>query len=547
MTRKPRLRCAIYTRKSSEEGLEQSFNSLQAQREACEAYVKSQAHEGWVPIPTHYDDGGFSGGSMERPALQRILADIATGLIDTIVVYKVDRLTRSLSDFARMVEIFDAQGVSFVSVTQQFNTTTSMGRLTLNVLLSFAQFEREVTGERIRDKFAASKRKGMWMGGFPSLGYDVKDRKLVVNEPEAETVRHIFRRYAQLGCVARLAKDLKNDDIVSKRWMTQAGRTRGGVPFSRGALYHLLQNRIYLGLIVHKADAHAGQHEPIVPDDLWDQVQARLAGNRLEVDREADATPVDQPLLGRMFDDRGNRMSQVHARKKNGIRYRYYVSQALLGGEPDKAGSVARVSAPEIENIIEQQIIQRLPESEQLIWAGQDLAERTARLRAIVLRVVMGRDSVEIGVDEAALRTAQPMDSSAPQTADSDLRATRTIPVPVRIRTRGRTKNIEAAGGKESIVASRPDRSLIRALVRAHHWRNRLESGEANSTFDLARQEGFHVRYIRNILKVAFLAPDIAEAILDGRQPAHLALADLIRADLPDVWSAQRKLLGFQA
>jgi DNA invertase Pin-like site-specific DNA recombinase len=547
MTRKPRLRCAIYTRKSSEEGLDQPFNSLQAQREASEAYIKSQTNEGWVPLPTLYDDGGFSGGSMERPALQRLLADIAMGLIDTVVVYKVDRLTRSLSDFARMVEIFDGQGVSFVSVTQQFNTTTSMGRLTLNVLLSFAQFEREVTGERIRDKFAASKRKGMWMGGFPSLGYDVVDRKLVVNEPEAETVRLIFERYVRLGCVARLAKSLRQDGIVSKRWQTQAGATRGGANFARGALYHLLQNRIYLGLIIHKADAHPGQHEPIVPQDLWDRVQARLAGNRQAADRETEGTPVDQPLIGRLFDDRGNRMSPVHARKKNGIRYRYYVSQALLASEPDRAGSVARVSAPEIEGIVEQQIIQLLPHPEQRAWARQDLAERVSRLRAIAQRVVIRQDAVEIGVDEAALCPAQTTDRRPSQTPDRDPHPTRTISVPVRVRTRGRAKNIETASGRGSILASRLDRSLIRGLVRAHHWRERLKSGEANSTFDLARQEGCHVRYIRNILKLAFLAPDIAEATLDGRQPAHLALADLIRAELPDDWSAQRRLLGFHA
>src|SRR5262244_2569819 len=257
-------RCAIYTRKSSEEGLEQEFNSLAAQREACEAYIRSQQHEGWVLSKTRYDDGGFSGGNLERPALQHLLGDVRAGGIDVVVVYKVDRLTRSLADFARLVEIFDGQNVSFVSVTQQFNTTSSMGRLTLNVLLSFAQFEREVTGERIRDKIAASKQKGMWMGGLPPLGYDVRERTLVVNETEAQTVRHIYRRYAELGSVRLLKRELDADGIVSKRRQSPDGRGWGGKPLARGALYLMLQNRIYRGEIVHKDRSYPGEHKAIV-------------------------------------------------------------------------------------------------------------------------------------------------------------------------------------------------------------------------------------------------------------------------------------------
>src|SRR5437762_1383546 len=276
------LRCAIYSRKSSEEGLEQDFNSLHAQRESCDAYIKSQRHEGWTPLPTLYDDGGYSGGSTERPALKRLLADIQSHLIDVVVVYKVDRLTRSLADFAKIVEIFDAAGVSFVSVTQQFNTTTSMGRLTLNVLLSFAQFEREVTGERIRDKIAASKRKGMWMGGVPPLGYEACDRKLIIVESEAETVRHIFHRYATFGSVRLLQQELEARGIHSKRWTSAAGRSRGGKPLARGALYLMLQNRIYRGEIVHKDQTYPGEHEAIIDPTLWDAVQTRLAENAVE-------------------------------------------------------------------------------------------------------------------------------------------------------------------------------------------------------------------------------------------------------------------------
>src|SRR3977135_3784525 len=258
------IRCAVYTRKSSEEGLEQEFNSLQAQREACEAFIKSQRHEGWVCLSDGYDDGGLSGATMERPALQQLLAEIQAGRVDIVVVYKVDRLTRSLADFAKIVEIFDAKGASFVSVTQQFNTTTSMGRLTLNVLLSFAQFEREVTGERIRDKIAASKKKGMWMGGVPPLGYTVRDRKLVVIEREAETVRHIFRRYAELGSVRLLKAELEAHAIAGKRWTSAAGRRSGGHPLAPGALFLMLQNRIYCGEIVHKDQSYPGAPEALI-------------------------------------------------------------------------------------------------------------------------------------------------------------------------------------------------------------------------------------------------------------------------------------------
>src|SRR5690348_3301950 len=289
-----RVRCAIYTRKSSEEGLEQEFNSLQAQREACEAFINSQRHEGWVCLPQAYDDGGFSGATMERPALQQLLADIAAGRVDTIVVYKIDRLTRSLADFAKIVDILDTKGASFVSVTQQFNTTTSMGRLTLNILLSFAQFEREVIDERIRDKIAASKRKGMWMGGIPTLGYRAQDRKLVVIESEAEIVRAIFRRYAELGSVRLLKDELEARGIKSKSWTTASGRRIGGKPFSRGALYLMLQNRLYRGEVVHKGQSHPGEHTPVINPPLWGAVQAQLAANTAE--RNA-GTRIRQPSL----------------------------------------------------------------------------------------------------------------------------------------------------------------------------------------------------------------------------------------------------------
>ena len=348
MRRNGTVRCAIYTRKSSEEGLEQEFNSLQAQREACEAFIDSQRHEGWVCLRAAYDDGGFSGATMDRPALRQLLADISAGRVDTVVVYKIDRLTRSLADFAKIVEILDAKGASFVSVTQQFNTTTSMGRLTLNVLLSFAQFEREVIGERIRDKIAASKKKGMWMGGGPPLGYRAQDRKLVIVDSEAEIVRFIFRRYAELGSVRLLKDELEACGIKSKSWTSASGRLQGGKPFARGALYLMLQNRIYRGEVVHKEQSHPGEHPPIIDQPLWDAVQAQLAGNTAE--RNSGARNRQPSLLvGMLFDGDGNRMTPSHAVRK-GTRYRYYVSGSLITSDRTEGSAGLRIPAAEIDS-----------------------------------------------------------------------------------------------------------------------------------------------------------------------------------------------------
>ena len=324
---KPTVRCAVYARKSSEEGLEQSFNSLEAQREACVAYIQSQKHEGWVAAKEHYDDGGFSGGTMDRPALQKLLGDIVAKKVDTVVVYKVDRLTRALNDFSKIIEIFDSHGVSFVSVTQQFNTTTSMGRLTLNVLLSFAQFEREVTGERIRDKVAASKKKGMWMGGVVSLGYDCVDHRLFVNQKEAEKVREIFRQYLRLGCVKKLKDYLEREKIRSKVRTSKTGLTSGGATYSRGALYHLLNNRIYIGEIVHRGQSYPGQHDGIVSRRLWDRVATRLKSNN-QADQTRKSHSASSLLTGVVFDTNGVRFTPTHT-LKTGKRYRY---SALAAG-----------------------------------------------------------------------------------------------------------------------------------------------------------------------------------------------------------------------
>ena len=333
------VRCAIYTRVSTDAGLEQDFNSLDAQYDAAQAYIRSQAHAGWTLVRTKYDDGGFSGGNTDRPALQRLLEDVRAGKVDIIVVYKVDRLTRSLADFAKLVELFDQHDVSFVSVTQQFNTTTSMGRLTLNVLLSFAQFEREVTSERIRDKIAASKRKGLWVGGMAPLGYDTRDRKITVNEPEAETVRTIFRSYLKLGSINRLMVELREQGIVSKVRTLRTGETVGGIPFTRGPLAYLLRNRFYIGEVAFKGEILQGEQPAIIDRDLFDAVQAKLTE---QLNNHNDTRMKSEALLvGRIFDDRGNRMSPSHARKR-----RHQVPVLSVRDHSQRHVRAIRVGAP---------------------------------------------------------------------------------------------------------------------------------------------------------------------------------------------------------
>jgi len=345
------VRCAIYTRVSTEHGLDQEFNSLDAQYDAGSAYIKSQAHAGWNLIRSRYDDGGYSGGSTDRPDLQKLLEDIRSRKIDVIVVYKVDRLTRSLADFAKLVELFDAHGVSFVSVTQQFNTTTSMGRLTLNVLLSFAQFEREVTSERIRDKIAASKRKGLWVGGTLPFGYEMKDGKIAIVEEEAGLVRLIFRRYLELDSVNELLRDLKDRNIRTRTKQLSTGATRGGIPFGRGALYYVLSNHFYLGEVKYKNEILPGEQPPIMDRELFDAVRLK------SLDRWSHRTILrnksDHLLTGLLFDDAGHRMVPTHATKA-GVRYRYYVSTPFLHGEAKtaSAGSVSRIPAGDIEDVI---------------------------------------------------------------------------------------------------------------------------------------------------------------------------------------------------
>lgn len=561
------VRCAIYTRKSSEEGLEQEFSSLDAQREACEAYTKSQKSGGWVALPDMYNDGGISGGTMDRPALRRLLSDIGAGRVDTVVVYKVDRLTRSLSDFAKIVDAFDAKGVSFVSVTQQFNTTTSMGRLTLNMLLSFAQFEREVTGERIRDKIAASKQKGMWMGGLPPLGYDVADRKLVVNATEADTVRHVFRRYAELKSVLALKDELDADRIVSKARLDRFGNAKGGAPIARGALYLMLQNRIYRGEIVHKEKSYPGQHEPIVDEALWDEVQTALAENRVERVTRSTAT-APSLLAGLVYDDSGERMSPTHANKK-GTRYRYYVSQSLIKrGRPRASEAACRVPAADLESLVEERLCALLQDEAAMLevagsatvtlrkimienaaglarrWPALPASGKRAILHALVERVDIRPEAVDVTVRPAALPEKPNLDVRRLPTRHYG--PTRVLSVPTRLRRTGMETKLLIQGALGAEPPRRSDRSLQRLIAQARHLSDLVMNSNGKPIQDLAVEVGVSPSYFTRIFRLSFLSPDITKTIVQGRQPPEFSAIKLLTAGrLACAWSDQRRQLGF--
>lgn len=564
-----RVRCAIYTRKSSEEGLEQDYNSLDAQRDACEAYIRSQIHEGWIALPAMYDDGGISGATLARPAMQRLLADIETGGIDTVVVYKVDRLTRSLGDFAKIVEVFDRRGVFFVSVTQQFNTTTSMGRLTLNMLLSFAQFEREVTGERIRDKIAASKRKGLWMGGNPSLGYDVKDRKLVVNEAEAETVRHVYRRYAALGSVRALQEELAQDGIVSKRRIGSQGEPKGGKPLARGALYLLLQNRIYLGEIVHKGASYPGEHQPIIDEALWDTVQHTLAANRHEQENGPHSTEPSL-LAGLLYDQDGERLIPSHANKK-GVRYRYYVSRNLLRGPKPASGKGYRVPAAELEQLVSNRLRDLFANQHEVLEAVGENAARAAEIAAIpaktqalagqwsslgtndlrtclgqlAARIELGPGSLRIELSRSRLRWLLEGSSEASiRHNEEDERLS--VQVPVRLKRVGKEIRM-LVDGPDKVARRTPDHSLHRLLTQAQRYRELLLDGSGRTMRELASEAGVTRSYLTRVVRLAFLAPSIVNAILRDEHPLELNAQALVRHhNLPADWNSQRRRLTFR-
>ncbi|MEZ0497440.1 recombinase family protein [Sphingomonas sp. IW22] len=535
-------RCAVYTRKSTEEGLDQAFNSLDAQRDACAAYIASQKHEGWTLVPGVYDDGGFSGGSMERPGLKRLLADVEAGRVDVIVVYKVDRLTRSLADFAKIVEVLDAYGASFVSVTQAFNTTTSMGRLTLNVLLSFAQFEREVTGERIRDKIAASKKKGMWMGGPVPLGYDVRDRKLVVNEAEAETVRLIFKRHQAVGTIQALVADLTVRRIISKRRTLRDGRETGGEPYRAGALTHLLRNVLYTGQVSHHGTIYAGEHDAIVDRETWEASQALL-------DRSEPRPRTGHiAMLGGMIEDgHGRRMTSAHA-KKGRRRYLYYVSVP----DTDRAEREWRLPAGDVDTLVRNAVLGLLRDPLRLAgeygdvsaharlapacagWVDrlQQPAAMRAALQQLDAQVIVGANRIDVGLSARELATLLHVDGLS-TSRDQRIEC-------------GEETSLKRRGHELRLVYAAPDANpparddrLIQLIASGHAAYEQLLAGEGKP--GTAKRS-----HLVRLARLRFLAPDIVTAIVHGRQPVDLTSRALLRAaELPLAWVDQRKVLGF--
>ena len=529
-----RLRCAIYTRKSSEEGLEQDFNSLHAQREACEAYVLSPTGEGWSALPNVYDDGGFSGGSIERPALKRLLADIDQGKIDVVVVYKVDRLTRSLADFAKIVEAFDARGVSFVSVTQAFNTTSSMGRLTLNVLLSFAQFEREVTAERIRDKIAASKAKGMWMGGTPPLGYDVQERKLKINPVEAGVIRQVFERYLASGSAKDVVRELKDAGIGSKAWTTQAGRAMGGYVIGRGGVYHLLQNRLYIGEIVHKGTAFPGLHEPIIDRETFEAANALLS-HKAARRRDQPTKVGTAPLKGLLFDAAGKPMTPSFCYGRKGRLYRYYIAP-----KRDDPEQIARLSAPLVEAWLSQVTCRLLglanvpvedlkahirrvevrSDAVHLILHGQAFEDRRADLALIEIgrRLAPGEHAVEEPSSTFGLR----------------------IILPQRLVLRGGRCTLKGATIELKPAAKL---ALAKLLKRGHAELLHRKSSPFTPPGEQKQASAPITQHERNICRLAFMDPQLQRQILQGDTPYRVRPKAVITNPMPLAWADQRKWL----
>jgi site-specific DNA recombinase len=555
-----RLRCAVYTRKSTEDGLEQEFNSLDAQYEACAAYAVSQRHEGWVLNPDRYDDGGFSGGSMERPGLKRLMADVAAGKVDIILLYKIDRLTRSLADFAKIVEVLDKAGASFVSITQSFNTTTSMGRLTLNMLLSFAQFEREVTGERIRDKIAASKRRGMWMGGSVPTGYLVKDRKLIVNEPQAEVVRNIMQRYLEVGSVVELVDDLARGGNRTEIKTSANGKSSGGVPFSRGMLYRLLSNPVYRGMMMHKGQAHRGEHEAIVSQELWDKVQSALAERTQGHARRMKAKDPSL-LVGLLVDGDGRKMTASHT-VKGKVRYRYYNTRPELACD----SPAWRVSAHDLERIVTQRLVDLLSDKHELSGAvgkmvvdaqatatlfvtadhtAAVLQERSpaARLRVIpklVERVELRSDQVTIMIDPVRLLDALQVPFANDARADPI-----TLRCPATKVWHGPQLRLVIPGANDTISYRYRSPGLVRLMVEVHEARQLVLSDTGETISSIARKTGRCRGRLNELLRLTCLSPDIVRAILEGRQPIGLSNTALLTTPLPLDWQEQKSLLGF--
>jgi site-specific DNA recombinase len=530
------VRCAIYTRVSTEHGLDQEFNSLDAQYEAASAYIKSQGHAGWTMIRSRYDDGGYSGGSTDRPDLQRLLDDIRARKIDVIVVYKVDRLTRSLADFAKLVELFDAHGVSFVSVTQQFNTTTSMGRLTLNVLLSFAQFEREVTSERIRDKIAASKRKGLWVGGNLPLGYEMKDGKITIIEEEAELVRSIYRRYLELGGVNELVRDLSDRNIRTKTRQLSTGVTRGGIPFGRGTLYYLLNNRFYIGEVKYKNEILPGEQPPIMDRALFEAVREKSLAQWSH--RTVVRNKSDQLLKGLLFDDAGHRMIPTHATKA-GIRYRYYASAPVLHGEAKTApaGSVSRVPAADLEDTV----LKSLEAHFAVQQHGSTSKPLQLRDPEALARLVAG---IDVHTDRLVVRLRSDHPDDTDDEPDRSDDAPLTIPWQKPPSKLSRRILLPHNASRKEVQPEQFERRarLVSAIAKGRQWLNDVVSGRVTTVQEICVQEKCSVRQVNMTISLAFLAPSLVKAAVEGRLPRGIGVERL--RDPPTEWSRQFEALG---
>ncbi len=568
------IRCAVYTRKSTEEGLDSDFNSLDAQREAGEAYVASQRQEGWVLLPDHYDDGGFSGGNIERPALQRLLKEMEAGRVDCIVVYKVDRLSRSLMDFSKLVEIFDRHKVSFVSVTQHFNTTDSMGRLTLNILLSFAQFEREIIGERVRDKIAAAKKKGMRCGGVPVLGYDLVDGKLVVNPQEAKLVKMVFEWFLRIGSTTILARQLNDQGHMTKAWTTVKGRVRTGSPWHKAHLYRLLNNRTYLGEVTHKEKVYPGEQKAIIERSLWDKAHSILAKN---YHARSASTRAETPALLKGLircGHCGKSMGITFTRNK-GRMYRYYLCQTAsksgYGACPVKtmaAGEIEKVvvdqlrrvfSDPEIAARVGKMVGENMPlDAKEIrdalrnideVWSELFPAEQARIVQLLVASVEVEEHGIVLNIRRNGLRSLV-MESNGPdgqegsQAEEDD--GTLSVAIPMSFKRRSGRKEIMVPTGsaQASEVVAPPQEPLALALARAFEWQELLDTGKVKSAGAIAKQAGVSKAYVTRILRLSHLAPDIVQAILDGREPSGLSLVKL-SDPMPMAWEEQRVKLGF--
>ena len=534
-----RIRCAIYTRKSSEDGLEQDFNSLDAQREACEAYIASQKHEGWELLPDHFDDGGISGGHLDRPSLQRLMQAVDEKRVDQIVVYKIDRLTRSLADFAKLVDRLDAAETSFVSVTQSFNTATSMGRLTLNMLLSFAQFEREVTSERIRDKIAASKRKGMWMGGHVPLGYLADGRTLKVDEVDAITIRMLFELYLQHGSIREVKDRAEALDLRSRRHARSGGRVSGGNHFDRGHLHHILSNPVYAGRIRHKGQVYDGRHPAIIEPEVWDKVQELLQSGAV-VSRGSKKKATSSPLVGKLFDETGDRLTPSHT-QKNGKRLRYYVSRRLISGGSRKHPDAWRLPAEQVESMLKQLIRAHLGRPDLIssvtrCLSAAEMSSASAKLieieepkecLALIERVDLSPGNLTVLLDRNAL--ARKLSCQQETISQTGL----TIEAPFQMRRRGVELKLHLGDPPQEI-----DRTLVENIEKGRRWLAMIVNGKTFS--EIAERDGVSTRRVQDVANLALIAPDVIDAIASGEQPNGLSTAYLIKTRFSAVWSEQR-------